>query len=184
MSDKSTYLLATSITKSVDSVDYVAPIQVPLITHTQRLFYNSHSSANEDDNIAYTNGNVHGVKYNELKYAIKLSIIIKAIEEKYGLNFSNDFFKGGDSSFDNLYMWLHRKKGSVENLSGVNEGQIEGFTDDSEVLTGSVMSSNALSLYLYTPPTSVLQYTEINLKSTTSSTSPYRISIRKNTFLS
>jgi hypothetical protein len=42
------------------------------------------------------------------------------------------------------------------------------------------MSNNALSLYSYTPPTSVLEYTELNLKSTTSNTNPYKISIRKN----
>ena len=77
-------------------------------------------------------------------------------------------------------MWLHRKKGDVENLSGENESLINGFTDGFDILTASLMSNNALSLFLYTPPTSVLQYTQINLKSTTSNTNPYRISIRKN----
>ena len=181
--DIETYL-TTQVNRTIDGDDYIAPVQIPLITHTQRLYYDSAEDIKDRGNVHYNhatgNSKDHGVKFNELKYALKLSVIIKAIEERYGLNFSNDFFKGGDSSFDNLYMWLHRKKGSVENLSGVNEGQIEGFTDDSHVLTSSVMSSNALSLYSYTPPTSVLQYTEINLKSTTSSTSPYRISIRKN----
>ena len=140
--------LTTSITKSVDSVDYVAPIQVPLITHTQRLFYNSHSSANEDENIAYTNGNVHGVKYNELKYALKLSIIIKAIEEKYGLNFSDDFFKGGDSSFDNLYMWLHRSKGKVTSGEQL-ETSIYTVNDFSDYIlyNGSFMENSVLTLY-------------------------------------
>ena len=139
--------LTTSITKSVDSVDYVAPIQVPLITHTQRLFYNSHSSANEDDNIAYTNGNVHGVKYNELKYAIKLSIIIKAIEEKYGLTFSDDFFKGGDSSFDNLYMWLHRSKGKVTSGEQLKTSiyTVNDFSDYS-LYNGSFMEDSVLTL--------------------------------------
>jgi hypothetical protein len=139
--------LTTSITKSVDSVDYLAPIQVPLITHTQRLFYNSHSSANEDDNIAYTNGNIHGVKYNELKYAIKLSIIIKAIEEKYGLNFSDDFFKGGDSSFDNLYMWLHRSKGKVTSGEQLKTSiyTVNDFSDYS-LYNGSFMEDSVLTL--------------------------------------
>ena len=180
--DIETYL-TTQVNRTIDSVPYVAPVQIPLITHTQRLYYDSSENIRDTGNVHYTsptgNNKQHGVKFNELKYALKLSIIIKSIEEKYGLNFSNDFFKGGDSSFDNLYMWLHRKKGNVENLSGVNEAFIEGFTDDTDVLTASTMSNNALSLYSYTPPTSVLQYTQINLKSTTSSTNPYRVSIRK-----
>ena len=139
--------LTTSITKSVDMVDYVAPIQVPLITHTQRLFYNSHSSANEDDNIAYTNGNVHGVKYNELKYALKLSIIVKAIEERYGLNFSDDFFKGGDSSFDNLYMWLHRSKGKVTSGEQLETSiyTVNDFSNYS-LYNGSFMEDSVLTL--------------------------------------
>jgi len=176
--------LTTEINRTVDSVNYIAPIQVPLITHSQRLYYDSTEDIRDKGNVHYNGASgddkIHGVKFNELKYALKLSVIIKAIEEKYGLNFSSDFFKGGDNSFDNLYMWLHRKKGNVENLSGLNEGQIEGFTNGNSATTASVMSNNSLSLYSYTPPTSVLQYTQINLKSTTSSTSPYRISIRKN----
>jgi len=176
--------LTTEVDRTVDGVVYLSPVQVPLITHSQRLYYDSTEDIIDTGNVHYNGASgddkIHGVKFNELKYALKLSVIIKAIEEKYGLNFSSDFFKGGDNSFDNLYMWLHRKKGNVENLSGLNEGQIEGFTNGNSATTASVMSNNSLSLYSYTPPTSVLQYTQINLKSTTSSTSPYRISIRKN----
>lgn len=156
-------------------------IIVPLITHTQRLTYNSNSSANEAGNIAYNNGQIKGVLYSDLKYAIRLHNIIEAIETKYpSINFGNDFFHTNNIPYYNLFMWLHRKKGDVENLSGENESLIKGFTDGTDVLTASTMSNNALSLYFYTPPTSVLEYTQINLKSTTSNTNPYRISIRKN----
>ena len=137
--------LKTQVDRTIDSVPYVAPVQVPLITHTQRLFYNSHSSANEDDNIAYTNGNVHGVKWNELKFAIKLKIIIKSIENKYGIVFSSDFFDN-DDSFQNLYMWLHRTKGGVTTGSQITEyvSFVEGWTN----YVGSIsrMSNNALTL--------------------------------------
>jgi len=175
--------LTTQVNRTIDGDDYIAPVQIPLITHTQRLYYDSEEDIKDRGNVHYNhatgNSKDHGVKFNELKYALKLNVIVKAIEERYGLNFSNHFFKGGDSSFDNLYMWLHRKKGSVENLSGVNEGQVEGFTNDSDVPTSSIMSGNALSLYSYTPPTQ-FKYTELKIRSTTSSTSPYRISIKKN----
>ncbi len=144
--------LTTSITKSVDSVDYVAPIQVPLITHTQRLFFDGDTSKDEADsgNLHYHSGSGQhkkGVKYNELKYAIKLSVIIKAIEEKYGLNFSNDFFKGGDSSFDNLYMWLHRSKGEVTSGEQVKTSiyTVNEFSDYS-LYNGSSMEDSVLTL--------------------------------------
>ena len=172
---------ATSIKDSLQDDPTTNDIIVPLITHTQRLSFDSHSSANDPGNIAYDNGHVHGVLYTDLKYAIRLHSIIEAIESKYpALSFSDDFFVNTNAPYYNLFMWLHRKKGDVENLSGLNESLINTFTNDSDVLTSSVMSNNALSLYSYTPPTSVLEYTELNLKSTTSNTNPYKISIRKN----
>ena len=172
---------ATSIKDSLQDDPTTNDIITPLITHTQRLTFNSHSSENDPGNIAYDQGHPHGVLYTDLKYAIRLHSIIEAIETKYPtLSFSNDFFVNTNAPYYNLFMWLHRKKGDVENLSGLNESLVNTFTNDSDVLTSSVMSNNALSLYSYTPPTSVLEYTELNLKSTTSNTNPYRISIRKN----
>ena len=83
----------------------------PFITHTKQL--------------EITGGNVHEFNnsssllgYTDLKPAIKCDEIIKAIETKYGLDFSNDFFS--EDVFQNLYLWLHREKGNV--TSG-NENQ-------------------------------------------------------------
>jgi len=172
---------ATSIKDSLQDDPTTNDIITPLITHTQRLSFDSHSSANDPGNIAWDNGHVHGVLYTDLKYAIRLHSIIEAIETKYPtLSFSDDFFVNTNAPYYNLFMWLHRKKGDVENLSGLNESLINTFTNDSDVLTSSVMLNNALSLYSYTPPSSVLEYTQLNLKSTTSNTNPYKISIRKN----
>jgi hypothetical protein len=172
---------ATSVKDSLQDDPTTNDIITPLITHTQILSFDSHSSANDPGNIAWDNGHVHGVLYTDLKYAIRLHSIIEAIETKYPtLSFSDDFFVNTNAPYYNLFMWLHRKKGDVENLSGLNESLINTFTNDSDVLTSSVMLNNALSLYSYTPPSSVLEYTQLNLKSTTSNTNPYKISIRKN----
>jgi len=172
---------ATSVKDALEDDPTTNNIIVPLITHTQRLHYNSHSSDTTAGNLHFKNGHITGVSYSDLKYAIRLHSIIQAIETKYpSISFSNDFFHTNNIPYYNLFMWLHRKKGDVENLSGENESLINGFTDGFDILTASLMSNNALSLFLYTPPTSVLQYTQINLKSTTSNTNPYRISIRKN----
>ena len=181
--DIETYL-TTQVDKTVDGVVYSAPVQVPLITHTQRLYYESTEDIINTGNLHYNgasgNDKQHGVKFNELKYALKLSVLIKAIEEKYGLNFSSDFFKGGDNSFTDLYIWLHRKKGDVENLSISNESLIDSFTDGFNFFTKSTMSNSSLSLSeIPSEPNFLYDFTSIYFESTTSSTLPYRISIRK-----
>ena len=180
----------TNLNKTYDALSVKASLQadpttqdviVPLITHTERLTYDSSSSNNEAGNIAYDNGNVHGVLYTDLKYAIRLHSIIEAIETKYpSISFSDDFFNNTNQSYYGLFMWLHRKKGDVENLSGVNESQIEGFTDGSTFIPATAMNNNVLTLggILFVPPR-IGNSTSLYFESTNSSTDPYKISIRK-----
>ena len=116
--------LRVGLNFTVDSVTYNDALVVPLITHTTRLFYNSTISGSADaeypsangGNLYYHNGthHHHGVYWEELKYAIRISLIVKAIEEKYGLTFSTDFFTSTNSAYNNLYMWMHRKKGNID----------------------------------------------------------------------
>ena len=103
---------------------YPQAIVAPLITNTTRLFYDS-SATPPDAYPAYPNalgGNLYvqptydatthsGVYYEELEYAIRVHLIIKAIEQEYGLVFSTDFFNESNAEYYNLYMWLHRDKG-------------------------------------------------------------------------
>ncbi len=89
-------------------------IIVPLITHTQRLYYDSgdtdHNSGNLDPS-----SNKHGVRWDNLKYAIRVHNIIEAIQTQYNLTFSSDFFtETSNDQYSKLFMWLHRKKGVVE----------------------------------------------------------------------
>ena len=103
---------------------YPKAIVAPLITNTTRLFYDS-----VDKYEAYPNalgGNVYdggsydpstdpadhsGVYFEELKYAIRIHLIVKAIQEEFGLVFSEDFFNESNTEYYDLYMWLHRDKG-------------------------------------------------------------------------
>jgi len=153
---------------------------VPLITHTQSLFYNSHSSANELGNLYFEQGKDHGVLYSELKYAIRLHKIIEAIETKYpSISFSNDFFVNTNAPYYNLFMWLHRKKGDVENLGDTNQTIMNGwdapYQDDT--LTRTNLKS-ATTLEIYGIPSRYTSNTEL-VFSTNNTTDPYSISLQK-----
>ena len=132
-----TYDEATVETKLTTTESSSNHIVAPLITHTQRLFYDSDPSEEtaDDGNLKYYTGggsHHHGVKWNELKYAIRVNKIIEQIETDFGLSFSSDFFKNTSlEEFDHLFLWLHRKSGAVEDLSGSTttfETIIDGWT--------------------------------------------------------
>ena len=100
---------------TVDSVNYTDAIIYPLLTHTQQYIYNSTGDFSNFSNIAFANDvndDRRGVFPEDLKPAIKVSLILKAIEQQYNLTFkSGEFF---DSSvFTNMYLWLHREKGKI-----------------------------------------------------------------------
>lgn len=115
---------------------------VPLITHSQRLYFDSGEDISNSGNLYYSSGggvHMHGVKWTELKYALRVNKIIEAIEERYSkptypvnLRFSNDFFKDTTNDrFNNLFMWLHRKSGDVENFGSSSE--VESIIDNFSV---------------------------------------------------
>ena len=120
----------------------VTPFIVPLITHTNRLIYNgvAHAVFNPEDtinNIAAHNADTqNGVEWNQFKYAVRLQTIIDAIETKYNIAFSNDFFNNvNNEQFATLFMWLHRKSGSVDRPTQVEV--IQTKLQDLIVKTGS-----------------------------------------------
>ena len=83
----------------------------PLITHTNRLIYDS--SKNEINNLFVT-GSDNGVPFGQLKPALRVHAIIKAIELEYPeLKFSTDFFNKDNEAYYNLYLWLHTKAGGI-----------------------------------------------------------------------
>jgi len=107
---------------------HTQPLVVPLITHTDRLYYNSNKTTFygwfEDGNLYYDaadyplNGKRNGLVWDQLKPAIRVDVIIKAIEkllssEDETVSFSTDFFNSTNLDYYNLYMWLHQKEGKI-----------------------------------------------------------------------
>lgn len=116
--------LRTSKNVTVDSTTYTQPVVVPLISNKDRLYYNSNTSyygVLEDGNLYYDvadypkNSKKNGVNWQNLKPAIRIDNIIRAIEKLINANtetpsieFSNDFFNSSNLDYYNLYMWLNK----------------------------------------------------------------------------
>ena len=105
----------------VDGADLITP----LITHTKRLFYSTSQNVAESGNLYFstaTGAELHGVLFSELKYALRIDKIIRAIEAQYDITFNpTSFFKQSNVKYYNLYMWLHRKSGAVVPVSQTTE---------------------------------------------------------------
>ena len=112
--------------QATPDVTYPNAIIAPMITHTRFLYYDSANNLGGDDGNLYPNaGNTtHGLRWDDLKYSIRVQVIVKAIEDYYGINFSTDFFTNSNSEYYGLYMWLHRKQGSVEDTDAVSSGSV------------------------------------------------------------
>ena len=127
---------------SFPEVTFTDAILFPLITHTKRLVYDStsgsaYNNTATQNNIAYEAGSTHGLQLSQLKPALRIYPIIKAIEQQYNITFSTDFFNIANAPFYNLYLWLHNKTGGLfedeGNVSPVGNfvlGYVKGATID------------------------------------------------------
>lgn len=77
----------------------------PLISYTNRD-WNFGDGTTLD--ISTTGG---AILDSELRPALRIIRILEAIEDKYNITFSRDFF--GKAVFNNLFMWLNKKEGSA-----------------------------------------------------------------------
>ena len=112
-----------SVTDLMD-VSAISPsdiIIVPFITHTNRLIYDSSNPSNLPENTSNLYSSSAGVQWNQFKYALRVQNIINQIQFAYPeLQFSDHFFNDpNNEKWYDLFMWLHRKSGSVEPASEI-----------------------------------------------------------------
>jgi len=102
---------------------------VPLISHTRRLFYDSTQDVEGSGNLHYGSEN-KGVLFNDLKPAIRVHFLIRAIENQYNINFDSSFFNPSNEIYYDLYMWMHVNKGKVlVDLADVSQAPLIPFKD-------------------------------------------------------
>lgn len=144
----------------------------PLISPEYRFIFNSDgvaSSLSKVRNIASPTLSSDGacVHSEDLKPAIRLVHIMEAIENKYGLTFSDDFLT--DLDFTELYMWLHRQQG-LNVLSSEVEFLLDTIVEEPTWL-GVTFSSDRITIEGvqsgYCSPDFIA--TEINIFTTSSS---------------
>lgn len=102
---------------TVDGVTYEKAVVYPLISYFRQYFYNSNTadttSTDQLVNIAYNAVRNDGIRFDELKPAIKLSLIIEAITQKYGINFVGGFFESQE--FQDIYVNLNKSTDKLSN---------------------------------------------------------------------
>ena len=132
----------------------------PLITPEKRLYFDSSSNDSHtlSGNLNYqSGGGTHaiGLRYTDLKPAVDLAFVIEAIEKKYGIEFTTDFFKdtkgsgafrGTLSSDNGLFMWLSREKGVIGSSSEDAENILNGFTYTSGTTLANMIPNNTFYL--------------------------------------
>ena len=147
----------------IGGTDFLQPQLIyPFISASKnRYYYNSgHTGEGDHDEIAnvrniYHDGapsltsshsDFHSIQYFDLKPAIKVYYIIKAIESKYGFTISDDFFRTSvtssgkpdvDGLFNQLYMWCNREAGSLIDHIDETSGELRleqlGFSSGTDV---------------------------------------------------
>lgn len=149
---------------TVDSVLYSDALVCPLISYDQL--------------IGISGANISAT-YDKFKYAIRLWLIVKAIEEQGLITFTDDsFIKQTDNpQFYNLYMWMHRREGDVFQ-SGQVTNLYTSFTPDTSSMTRVDLDTAALVVLGLTGG----QYIDYTLSVTTSTSDDYTIEIKKDGF--
>ena len=168
--------------------DGLTPFIVPLITHTNRLIYNSGSHVAFDPEATINNlyhqgsGNPsqNGVYWNEFKYAVRLQNIIEAIQTKYDITFSDDFFNDNtNEQFSTLYMWLHRKSGSVERPTQVDFVYTR-LTDLVQTQSQGISSVTNGIITVNIPTNDGLQPNSLVVSLAQASANPYSVQVLRN----
>ena len=107
-------------------------IYYPLINARTYMTFGDNSSID-------INHNGNNIVYRDFKPAIREIRLIEAIEEKYGITFSRDFFDR--SIFYNKFLWCHKEAGQMRTSS---DSELVNFTTKTaEIATGSGWGSVA-----------------------------------------
>ena len=149
---------------TIDSVTYSDAVIYPLLAHSQQYIINGTGEFDNFGNLTVNDASTNttrGIFPEDIKPAINVSVIIKAIEQRYGITFaSGGFFE--NPAITNMYLWLHRKKGKAA-LAGTWIGNVDAYTCQSA-------ESNCISVTsdtIFAPTSSTAQITKGSFSTST-----------------
>ena len=120
-------LMGNASDVTIGSDTFTDSLLFPLITSTERLVYDSIDNTKEYN--LYPHGNYKGVNYRDLKPALRIHTIIKAIEDQYtNIQFDSSFFNTTNLPYYNLFMWLNKEKGKIDIKSPQRKLKASDFT--------------------------------------------------------
>lgn len=187
-------LSGSTLVKNTD--DTAGDICFPFISAESHYYYDEAATA--DPNIysgvqsrevnSNTSSSNHGIDTRDLKPAIRIHHIVKAIEERYGVTFSTDFFDTTSDRYHQLYLWCHRQKGKIGNQLQIDSYQINiddlqnTITPDLRSYNDNNVANRALVLNCVNPSTFKTYYRyDINFKFTpTVGTGLYSVKVINN----
>ena len=146
---------------TVDSILYADALTIPLI------------SVDGQEVISAPNATFN---YLDLKYGIRLYVILKAIEEAYDIEWASDsFFKDTtNDQFYNLYMWMHKSKGRIDVSGDVTE-LYERLPTDTSSMTRVICTPT----FVYVSGLTGGNLLNYDLDVTTATGNDYKITIKK-----
>jgi hypothetical protein len=177
---------------TVGGTTYTDALVMPLITNTSQLFYDSVGVPadyfNPDGTINPLGANIfvdtpavdNGVYYEELKYGIRIYLIILAIEQSYAIEFdASSFFKDtSNAQYYDLYMWLHREKGFAFKNTQVTAGYFN-FPSDTSTMTRVFSTPSTLVVFNLTGGETITY----SLNVTTAPAAEFKVSLFRNGLL-
>ena len=149
------------VSGAVSSTD--RQVTYPFISINEGYFYNGLDTSD--------NNNIYHASFADiqpnLKPAIKMSEVIDAIEDKYDITFSADFF--GSDIFKEIYLWCHNSKESINILFNGKKVKLSDYTYDAGASTAPDLIPMRTEANVY--------YTA-SLIFATSSTVPYTVTLK------
>lgn len=172
---------------------------VPLISSTQRLVYDSTDTTKEYN--LYPHGDVtidgatrrSGVDYLDLKPALRIHAIIKAIEAEFSnISFSTDFFTDSKTAlvynnpaYAELFMWLNTESGKVDvempqiSMGASDVSQVVGDTDERELDGGYPNNTNHPGIHrIFSTPSDSAYYFDVTV-TVSEPIQPYNFVLKK-----
>lgn len=128
-----------------DYTEKTPDVFVPFISCDSHYFYDSADLPQVKDRVDSRNvkwGSTQtkkGIYYKDLKLAVKIKHVIKAIEQKYGIVFSDDFFNENNTAYSELCLFMHRERGGISK-------QLESSSDSFTLSELAIMPDNGTAI--------------------------------------